>query len=103
MGCNRTQSTAKAIANDSGRLHAFRFCVTSGGLFAFTLLAGCRNPGEEGQGQTHTAIAPHNHPSQSPANVATPPTEDRIDPSSPKAVLGGTSATQPTASGLPRR
>ena len=64
-------------------------------LLASLAVTGCRNPGEEGQGQTHTAVPPNTRQPAQPPNTAAPPSADQVDPSSPRAVLDGTSTTHP--------
>ena len=78
--------------NTPGPRRAFVLAVT---LLTASLALGCRNPGGEGQGQTHTPTTFDNQKSAQ-RTVPTPPTADQVDPSSPRAVLGGTSTVHAT-------
>ena len=70
-------------------------------IVASSAFTGCGNPGSEGQGQTHTPVTPNNQRAAPRQAVPTPPTADQIDPSSPRAVLGGTSTTNPSTGRAP--
>ena len=82
-----------------GQLRASGIAALAGSLLLFSGFAGCRNPGEEGQGQTHTQTTPDNQSRPQQPAVPTPPSADQISPDSPSAVLNGTSTTQPAGPG----
>ena len=84
-----------------GQLQFLSFGAFATCCLACSMLGGCRNPGEEGQNQTHTQTTPDNPHQVRQGNVPTPPTADQVSPSSPTAVLGGTSTTQPAMHGNP--
>ncbi len=65
-------------------------------LFGMT---GCHGDTDQGGG-TDRGGATKPAARQQPPSTSMPPTADQVDPSSPRAVLGGTSTTQPaTGSG----
>lgn len=64
------------------------------------LLTGCHadtaQGGAQERGSAGTSSPKQNPPRQGAGTTPTPPTADQVDPSSPRAVIDGTSTTQPT-------
>ena len=64
-------------------------------LLIAALAGGCHGDSNQGGGADKGHAAPAGTPQQVQQPVPTPPTADQVDPSSPQAVIHGTSTTQP--------
>jgi len=66
-------------------------------LLLAAMAAGCHGDTNQGGGADKGHAVPNGSPQQVHQPVPTPPTADQVEPSSPQAILGGTSTTQPGA------
>jgi hypothetical protein len=80
------------------RNHRINGVVRAGCLLVLALaLPGCHGDTAQGGGTDTGHAARQGTPQQVQQPVPTPPTADQIDPDSPRAVLNGTSTTEPQA------